>query len=205
MTSERQTHWNDIYSRKQEDEVSWYQPEATISLELVARCKLPVGARIIDVGGGASRLVDGLLERGFANVTVLDLSEEALRKTRARLGARAEVVRWLASDVTTFEPTETYDLWHDRAVFHFLTSPEDRAAYVKTLERAVAPGGSVIVGTFALDGPERCSGLEIVRYDARGLAAAMGPSFELVEELRHEHVTPGGKMQAFTFVRLLRR
>lgn len=204
MTSARQQHWNDIYARKREDEVSWYQEEATVSLELVARCGLGPGARIIDVGGGAGRLVDGLLDRGFKDVTILDLSVEALAKARARLGARAEGVRWIAADVTTFEPAERYDLWHDRAVFHFLTSPVDRAAYVTALEHALAPGGHAIVGTFALDGPERCSGLEVVRYDAPGLAAALGASFALVEAVRQEHLTPAGKVQAFTFVRLAR-
>ncbi len=203
-TSSREQHWNDIYARKREDEVSWYQQEATLSLELVARCGLTPGAKVLDVGGGAGRLVDGLLDRGFADVTVLDVSEQALLKARARLGARAERVQWVVADVTTFQPTGRYDLWHDRAVFHFLTSPAERAAYVAALERAVAPGGHVIVGTFAPDGPKRCSGLEVVRYDAAGLAAALGPSFTLVEEARQEHVTPAGKAQAFTFVRLVR-
>lgn len=204
MTLPRQQHWNDIYTRKAEDEVSWFQPEASISLELIVRFAPPHAARIIDVGGGASRLVDGLLERGFEDVTVLDISEAALGKARARLGARADQVKWVAADVTAFEPTERYALWHDRAVFHFLTSPADRAAYVRSLERALAPNGHVVVGTFALDGPERCSGLEIVRYDAKALVTALGPSFRLIEEVRHEHTTPAGKTQAFTFVRLTR-
>jgi SAM-dependent methyltransferase len=205
MTSPRQQHWDDIYTRKAEAEVSWFQPEASISLDLVARCAPPRDAKLIDVGGGTSRLVDGLLDRGFEDVTVLDVSGAALGKARARLGARAELVKWIAADVTTFEPTERYAIWHDRAVFHFLTAPADRAAYVRTLERALAPNGQVIVGTFALDGPERCSGLEIVRYDAKALVAALGASFQPIETLRHEHTTPSGKTQAFTFVRLARR
>lgn len=204
MASEREEHWNDIYTRKREDEVSWYQPEAAISLDLVARCALPAPAKILDVGGGASRLVDGLLDRGFEDVSVLDVSAAALAKSRERLGERAARVRWIVADVTTFDPPERFDLWHDRAVYHFLTASEDRAAYARSLERAVAPGGHVIVGTFALDGPERCSGLPIVRYDAATLAASLGASFSLVESVRHEHTTPAGKVQAFTFVRLAR-
>lgn len=200
----RQQHWEDVYTRKGEEEVSWFQPEASVSLELIGRCAPASDAKIIDVGGGASRLVDGLLDRGFEDVTVLDLSPTALAKARARLGERARRVQWIAADVTTFEPPTHYALWHDRAVFHFLTTPTDRAAYVRVLERAVAPEGKVVVGTFAPDGPERCSGLEVARYDGPGLAAAMGPSFELVETMRHEHLTPGGKLQAFTFVRLAR-
>jgi SAM-dependent methyltransferase len=204
MSSPRQAHWNDIYTRKNEDEVSWFQPEAAISLELIERCGPAHASKLIDVGGGASRLVDGLLDRSFEDVTVLDLSEAALAKARARLGARADQVRWIAADVTAFEPVDRYALWHDRAVFHFLTSPVDRAAYVAVLERALAPDGHVIVGTFALDGPERCSGLEVARYDAQGLATALGPAFRLLEAVRHEHVTPGGRVQAFTFVRMVR-
>jgi SAM-dependent methyltransferase len=201
----RQAHWEDVYTRKREDEVSWFQPEAAVSLELIDRCGVPADARIIDVGGGASRLVDGLLDRGFGHVTVLDLSSAALAKARERLGERASRVQWVAADVTTFVPPTSYAVWHDRAVFHFLTAEADREAYVRVLERAVLPGGHVIVGTFALDGPLRCSGLEVARYDPAGLAAVLGASLTLVESRRHEHVTPGGKVQAFTFVRFVRR
>ena len=200
----QQQHWDDVYTQKAEDEVSWFQPEAAMSLDLIARCALPPDAKIIDVGGGASRLVDGLLDRGFVDVTVVDLSAAALAKARARLGERAQPVSWVAADVTTFEPPARYALWHDRAVFHFLTAPADRAAYVRVLERALADGGHAIVGTFAPDGPERCSGLPVVRYDAAALAAALGPSLTLIESARHEHVTPSGKVQAFTFARFVR-
>ena len=200
----RRQHWEDVHTRKREHEVSWFEPVAAPSLDLIGKCGLRLDAKIIDVGGGASRLVDGLLARGFEDVTVLDVAAAALASARERLGARAEHVRWVTADVTTFTPTTTYTLWHDRAVFHFLTAPSDRSAYVRVLEHAVESGGHVIVGTFALDGPERCSGLEVVRYDASALAAALGPSFRLVESLRHEHVTPGGKRQAFTFARLVR-
>jgi SAM-dependent methyltransferase len=200
--SSRQEHWDSIYARKREEEVTWFEAEPTRSLELITRCALPPEARIIDVGGGASRLVDGLLDRGFVELSVLDVSSQALEKSRARLGARGANVRWITGDVTTFEPAVRYALWHDRAVFHFLTREEDRAAYSRVLERALAPGGQVIIGTFAADGPDRCSGLEVVRYDGASLAAALGPSFALVETVRHEHLTPGGKVQLFTFCRL---
>lgn len=200
--SSRQEHWDSIYSRKGEEEVTWFEAEPRRSLELVSRCALPSDARIIDVGGGASRLVDGLLDRGFEELSVLDVSSQALEKSRARLGARASRVHWITCDVTMFEPPDRYALWHDRAVFHFLTAGADRAAYSRALERALNPGGLVIIGAFAVDGPDRCSGLEVVRYDGPGIAAALGPSFTLVETVRHEHVTPTGKVQSFTFARL---
>jgi SAM-dependent methyltransferase len=202
--SSRRQHWNDIYANKRESEVSWFEAEAALSIDLIQRCLLRVDAKLIDVGGGASRLVDGLLARGYQDVTVLDVSPVALATARDRLGARAEHVHWIAGDITTFEPPTRYALWHDRAVFHFLVSPADRSSYVSALERAVEDGGHAIVGTFALDGPERCSGLDVARYDGPGLAAALGPSFKLVESLRREHITPAGKAQMFTFVRLVR-
>lgn len=202
--SSRQQHWEDVYTRKREDEVSWFQAEAAVSLDLIARCAPALDAKIIDVGGGASRLVDGLVARGFEDLTVLDLSATALAKARERLGEPGQRVKWLTADVTAFEPPEKYALWHDRAVFHFLTSPADRSAYVRVLERALMHGGHAILGTFAPDGPERCSGLEVARYDGPALAAALGPAFALLETLRHEHVTPGGKVQAFTFARFQR-
>ncbi len=200
----RQQHWEEVYARKREHEVSWFQPVPAVSLELIGRCAVALDAKIIDVGGGASRLVDGLLDRGFENVSVLDVSAAALTQSRERLGPRAQRVQWITADVTSFEPPTHYAVWHDRAVFHFLTSAFDRSAYVQVLERAVAGGGHAVVGTFALDGPQRCSGLEVARYDGPGLAAALGPSFALVETLRHEHRTPTGIVQAFTFVRLAR-
>lgn len=202
--SSRQQHWNDVYTRKGEDEVSWFQPRPTVSLDLIGHCAPPRDAKIIDIGGGASRLVDSLLERGFENVTVLDISSESLAKALHRLVAHAHRVQWITSDVTTFEPPTRYAVWHDRAVFHFLTSPSDRSAYRHVLERALEPGGHAIVGTFAPDGPERCSGLEVLQYDGPGIAAELGPSFQLIEVLRHEHVTPTGKVQPFTFARLVR-
>lgn len=197
-------HWDRVWTDKREHEVSWFSPDAATSLQLVARAGLGPDARVIDVGGGASRLVDGLLDRGMRRVTVLDISAAALAAARARLADRAEQVSWLVGDVTKFVPPHAYDLWHDRAVFHFL-SGDERAAYVEVMTKAVAPGGAAIVATFAPDGPERCSGLAVSRYDATALAEAVGPAFELVESEREEHVTPAGRVQAFTFVRLRRR
>lgn len=204
-SNERAQHWQDVYTRKDDREVSWYEPEATRSLELIERCgPLSKDARIIDVGGGASRLVDGLLDRGYEAVSVLDIAEPALAKTRARLGADAAArVTWLVSDITRFAPSAHYAVWHDRAVFHFLTQDDDKRAYADIVARAVAPGGHVILGTFALDGPERCSGLPVARYDAEGIAAVLGSAFMLVESLAYTHTTPSGNPQRFTFTRFL--
>jgi trans-aconitate methyltransferase len=154
---------------------------------------------VIDIGGGASRFVDALVEMGFQAVTVLDLSEAAIAVAKARLGSRTYQVKWVVADVTTWEPQQVYDLWHDRAAFHFLTEEHDRTAYVARLIRAVTPGGHVIIATFAPDGPERCSGLPVVRYDAESLGRALGDAFELVETRRHEHMTPWGSEQRFQF------
>jgi trans-aconitate methyltransferase len=162
-------------------------------------------ADIIDVGGGASRLVDCLLEKGFSRVTVLDLSANALDEAKKRLGRRGDGIDWIAADVTAWEPSRTYDLWHDRAAFHFLTDAVDRDAYVARLKKAVRAGGHVIIATFAPDGPEKCSGLPIVRYNPEAVASALGAGFELVDSRRHDHVTPGGNTQRFQFSRFLRR
>ena len=201
---ERQAHWKNVYSSKGEKEVSWFEDSPTISLDLIRSTGLSSSASIIDIGGGASRLVDALVDEGFEAVTVLDLSKEALATARARLGARGAKVRWVVADVTTWEPSETYDVWHDRAAFHFLTEPEDRAAYAARISRAVRPGGHVIIGTFAPDGPERCSGLPIVRHDAASLGEILGSGFELVESRRHGHQTPMGATQRFQFSRFRR-
>ena len=200
----REQHWNDVYTRKADTDVSWYEPEAAVSLELIARCGLPLEARILDVGGGTSRLVDGRLARGHRDVSVLDISEAALAKARARLGERASGVAWVTSDVTAFKSEAPYALWHDRAVFHFLTDDNDKRAYVDVLSRTVIEGGHVLIGTFALDGPERCSGLQVARYDAAGIAAVLGPAFTLVDQLAHAHTTPSGSVQRFTFARFVR-
>jgi SAM-dependent methyltransferase len=203
-TVERQAHWDNVYTTKGENEVSWFEDSATISLDLIRSTGVSTSASIIDIGGGASRLVDGLTNAGFAAVTVLDLSKNALATAEARLGARGAKVRWVVADVATWEPSETYDLWHDRAAFHFLTAPEDRAAYAARVSIAVRPGGHVIIGTFAPDGPERCSGLPIVRHDAASLGEVLGSGFALIESRRHGHQTPRGATQRFQFSRFQR-
>jgi SAM-dependent methyltransferase len=202
---ERHAHWTDLYAKKREDEVSWFQTTPSVSLDLIARTGLPTTARLIDVGAGASRLVDALLDRGFSALTLLDVAEPALAASRARLGPRAGEVRWIARDLLDFVPDAPFDLWHDRAVFHFLTESAQRAAYADLLRRSLRPAGQAIVGTFSPDGPEKCSGLPVVRYDAAGLVDALGPGFKLLETLRHEHVTPSGRVQPFTFVRMERQ
>lgn len=193
-------HWETVYSTKPSTNVSWYAPHLVNSLALIERAAPDHGARIIDVGGGASTLVDDLLERGYRALTVLDLSEEALQVAQKRLGARAAEVSWLAADVTTAElPAAHYDVWHDRAVFHFLTDPGDRQRYVERVLRAVKPGGHVIVATFGPQGPERCSGLEVVRYDAEGLHHEFGAPFQKIDSLRELHATPWGSEQEFVY------
>lgn len=201
---DRRAHWEGVYGRLAVDEVSWYQERPASSLRLVERTGKGAAASVVDVGGGASRLVDALLDAGFAQVAVLDVSETALARARQRLGPRAARVRWIQADVTRFTPDRTWDVWHDRACFHFLVDARDRAAYRAVLDAAVAPGGQVILGTFAPDGPERCSGLPVVRYDPAALAAELGPAYRLAETLAEDHFTPGGKIQRFQFCRFER-
>ena len=200
MQSEsRQAHWQNVYTKKGENEVSWFQENPTPSLELIAQVGATPASAIIDIGGGASRLVDNLVDRGFEDVTVLDLSEAALEAAKARLGSRAEQVHWIVADATIWKPRKAYDIWHDRAAFHFLTEEGDRAAYVVRLERAVKVGGYAIIATFALDGPERCSGLPVVRYNPASLGQILGRAFQLVDTRRHIHATPWGSDQSFQF------
>jgi hypothetical protein len=193
----RQEHWDRIYRTRAPDTVSWYQPTPESSLRALDEFRVPATASLIDIGGGASCLVDALLERGWADLTVLDIAESALGVAKRRLGPAADRVRWVVADVTAWRPGRVYDVWHDRAVFHFLTEPELRAAYRRTLEAGTAPGALMIVATFAPDGPERCSGLPVRRYDAAALAGELGPSFSLRKDWREEHTTPGGGRQAF--------
>jgi hypothetical protein len=197
--SSPQAHWESVYTTKGEQDVSWYQDSPTPSLELIALTGLAADAEIIDIGGGASRLVDNLLLKNFSRLTVLDLSGAALDAAKQRLGKAAARVKWVVADVTTWEPSQSYDLWHDRAAFHFLTDPADQSAYVERLKKAITPAGFAIIGTFAADGPERCSGLPIARYDAAALAAKLGNEFELIDARRHEHTTPWGAVQRFQF------
>ncbi len=197
---QRKNHWEHVYETKAVDAVSWFQPHAEQSLRLIHQTGLPRTASIIDVGGGASTLVDDLLHEGFRALTVLDLSGAALAAARARLGARADSVTWLEADITQVAlPYHAYDLWHDRAVFHFLTSENERRAYVSAVLRSVKPGGYVIVATFAEDGPLQCSGLPVVRYSPDALHAEFGAPFQLIEHECEEHHTPAGKIQKFIY------
>ncbi|MBI5256081.1 MAG: class I SAM-dependent methyltransferase [Burkholderiales bacterium] len=193
-------HWERVYTTKATDRVSWYQPHADQSLRLIHETGLPRDASIIDVGGGASTLVDDLLHDGYSALTVLDLSAAALATARARLGPDAARVRWLVGNVLELPlPAQGFDLWHDRAVFHFLTAPEDRQAYVQTVLRAVKPGGHVIVATFAEDGPTQCSGLPVMRYSATALHATFGAPFTLLRHETEAHHTPMGTVQQFVY------
>jgi len=200
MTSERRTHWENVYSSKGEADVSWFQETPEISLELLALTDARPENAIIDIGGGASRLVDSLLDKGFTDLAVLDLSGAALAAARARLGGKGDIVAWIAADATAWEPREAaYDIWHDRAAFHFLTEPEDQAAYLVRLERGLRKGGHVIFGTFAPDGPEKCSGLPVARHNSDSLGGLLGQGFALIDHRRHEHATPWGSIQKFQF------
>ncbi|MBV8699046.1 class I SAM-dependent methyltransferase [Bradyrhizobium sp.] len=200
-----QAHWEAVYSHKGDQEVSWFQENPEPSLELIAHAGATPASGIIDIGGGASRLVDALLSRGFKNLSVLDLSEAALAKARARLGESATKVRWIAADVTTWQPEARYDLWHDRAAFHFLTEPEGQRAYVERLKLALRGGGHAIIATFALDGPEKCSGLPVARHSAETIGALLGAEFASVDTRRHEHTTPWGSVQKFQFSTFVRK
>lgn len=201
----RSSHWDNVYATKGEAEVSWFQDSPTISIEMIRTANPDHGAAIIDIGGGTSRLVDSLLQAGYRNVAVLDLSANALDAARKRIGPTASLVDWIVADATTWRPARTYDVWHDRAAFHFLIDPRDRAAYVDRLQSAVAPGGQVIIATFAPDGPEKCSGLPVQRHDSASLAAELGPEFETVEARSETHRTPWDSTQAFQFSRFRRR
>ena len=196
---DRQKHWEGIYQRTGLENLSWYQNETLLSSELIASVCLSLEAAVIDVGGGASVLVDWLIREGYRDITVLDISPAALAASRTRLGDVAGDVTWLEADVTLYEPKQQYSLWHDRAAFHFLTEAIDRENYREVLERSVRPGGDVVIATFGLDGPKRCSGLDVVRYDAESLAGELGPAFRLLH-VRHEvHRTPQVMEQQFTY------
>ena len=198
---DRRAHWDQVYAGHAPDEVSWFQARPATSLALIGRSGAGPGASIVDVGGGASLLVDALLDAGFQRLTVLDVSENALSVARQRLGSRAGEVTWLASDVTRWRPATSFDVWHDRAVFHFLVEPKDRQDYRAAMTAALKPGGQAIIGTFASDGPDRCSGLPVEKYEPESLAAALGAGFQLIDSLHEEHLTPSGKAQRFQFSR----
>lgn len=193
-------HWEEVYGTKPVTEVSWFQEHSEVSLRLIAETGVPPTGRIIDVGGGASTLVDDLLARGFENVTVLDISAAALGAAQERLGPRESQVAWMEADVTSaILPRHHYDVWHDRAAFHFLTRAEDRKRYVQAVRHAVKPGGHVVVATFAADGPLRCSGLDTMRYSPNALHGEFGEAFELVKSTHETHGTPFGTEQQFLY------
>lgn len=197
---DRRAHWECVYAAKRPDQVSWFQAEARLSLDLITRFAPPPAASVVDVGGGASRLVDGLLVRGYRELHVLDLSASALEAAQARLGTAGDLVRWTVGDVLDAEfAAQSVDVWHDRAVFHFLTDPADRARYVEQVRHAVRPDGLVLVASFAEDGPLKCSGLEVVRYSPEALHHEFGDDFVVLESHREEHRTPWDAVQQFTY------
>jgi len=194
------SHWENVYTTKAPEAVSWYRLHLEKSLEIVERVAPDRSVAIIDVGGGESTLVDDLLARGYQNVAVLDVSPTAIDVAKRRLGRAADSVQWIVADITSVElPSSAYDVWHDRAVFHFLTEKEQRAAYARQVARGVKPGGYVLVSTFGPEGPTKCSGLEVVRYDAESLHAEFGVSFRLLESLKELHETPLGTTQQFLY------
>lgn len=193
-------HWENVYRSKAMDEVSWYRPHLDVSLTLIEDATPDRSSAVIDVGGGEATLVDDLVARGYADVTVLDISQAAVDAARARLGRSAAAVHWITGDITAVElAAGRYDVWHDRAVFHFLTKAEDRAAYVRQVLRAVRPGGHVIVATFGPEGPQKCSGLDVVRYDATSLHGEFGGKFRLLDSVTELHETPWGAPQQFMY------
>lgn len=204
MVTKRE-HWDEVYRTKATDSVSWYQPTPEPSLRALDELQLPATAALIDIGGGASNLVDCLIARGWSDLTILDIAAPALDVAKARLQGDATRVSWIVADVTVWRPGRRYDVWHDRAVFHFLTEPEQRLAYRHALETGTAPGSVVIIATFAPDGPERCSGLPVQRYDAAALAAEFDSAFALERDWQEEHTTPGGGRQSFQWCVFRRR
>jgi SAM-dependent methyltransferase len=197
---DKKEYWENIYQSKDSSNVSWYAPHLANSVQIIETISASLDANIIDVGGGASTLVDDLLDRGYRSISVLDLSQKALLVAKQRLGKRAATVTWIVGDATrTVLPPAAYNLWHDRAVFHFLTDPADRLLYVENVLRAVRPGGHVIIATFGPKGPERCSGLDIVRYDSEGLHREFGSAFVKLGSLLEQHVTPWGTEQEFIY------
>lgn len=198
-----QEHWESIYRQRPADDLSWYQDEPKVSLALIERAEVGRDDCLIDIGGGASTLVDHLIDRGHRCLTVLDISASALAVARNRMAERASRVDWLTADITEFLPTRSYALWHDRAVFHFLTDAADRRRYVQAMRKALAPGGQVIIATFGEDGPTRCSNLPIERYSPETLAQELGPRFRLLESVTEAHRTPKAVVQSFCYCRFV--
>ncbi len=197
---ERKSHWEDIYSRKAPTQVGWYQEHPAASLRFIEETSVGKQGQIIDIGGGASTLVDHLLADGYAHLTVLDISATAMQKSRERLGVHGDEVTWVEADVTAASlPPQFYDVWHDRAVFHFLTQSDERRCYLQALHDSLRPGGHAIMATFCLDGPPACSGLPVVRYSPKTLLGELGAGFHLVDSSRETHWTPSGSEQKYVF------
>lgn len=205
MSRQRSLHWNGVYGQRNETEVSWFEPQPTCSVSLLEALGVRPAHSLIDIGAGAARLVDLLLRRGFVDLTVLDVSRTALRQAQRRLGPEADRVQWIVADLLAWQPGRQYDVWHDRAVFHFLVEADDRESYRRLLRQSLRVGGHLIVGTFAADGPDHCSGLPVARYDADQLTEAIGEGFVRILDQREDHQTPSGSVQPFTWVALRRQ
>jgi SAM-dependent methyltransferase len=196
---DRQKHWENIYQTKQTGEVSWYQPLPITSLDFVKQFSIPANAKIIDIGGGDSFFVDHLLELGYRNITVLDISETAINRAKERLGDKAGLVKWIIADAATFKPTEKYDFWHDRATFHFLTQEDEIENYINTVQQSLKPNGVLVIGTFSEDGPKKCSGIEIKQYSEASMLYCLKKFFEKIRCITVDHMTPFNTLQNFIF------
>ena len=201
----RKTHWENVYGNKSALEVSWYQKQPELSMQLIHNTQLSRDASIIDVGGGASTLVDCLCDEAYKNIGILDISSKALACAKARLGHKSSEIEWFEDDITLFKPPHQFSIWHDRAVFHFLTSQSDRNKYINILKNALEAHGHLIIAAFAIGGPSQCSGLDIVQYNAEKLIAELGADFKLVEEVNEIHITPASKEQKFGYFHFIRR
>ena len=204
MKFDKKKHWGNVYQGKSPLSVSWYQKDPKISLELIRSTQVESNEAIIDVGGGASVLVDNLIKESFTNLAVLDISESAIAIAKKRLGDSAKNIEWFESDITQFDAPKKFVLWHDRALFHFLTDPSDRGSYINVLDYALRPKGHLIIATFAIGGPEKCSGLEIVQYNSEKMICELGENFELIQERKETHITPANKKQNFIFFHFLK-
>lgn len=198
-TFDRKKHWDKIYETKELKDVSWYQPTPETSLSFFKQFNVPVNAKIIDVGGGDSLLVDHLLDTGYKDITVLDISEAALERAKKRLGTKAEMVKWIVADAATFKPTEKYDFWHDRAAFHFLTQEQEIEHYLDTVQKSIKPTGVLVIGTFSEQGPKKCSGIEIKQYSEKSMIERLQKYFEKIKCITVDHKTPFDTIQNFVF------
>lgn len=195
----KKSHWEDVYQKKDLEEVSWYQPKAETSMDYIRSFELKKDAKIIDIGGGDSFLAENLLSEGYTDITVLDISETALDRARSRLGKKAEKITWIVADASDFAPSKKFELWHDRATFHFLTREEEVEKYLKTLKNSIQRGGNAVMGTFSEKGPEKCSGINIKQYSLHDLSELLNDGFETLECKNVDHITPSGAVQNFSF------